>query len=491
VTSDQSAHIGSATDYSHLNGRLWGDVVLAQWTGSDEPAVVDDDGILAGAEMIGIAAGAARMFDEAGFGRGDAIPLLMDESRISIALVLGGALTGRPVAPLGTKLSVEDLSVAVRGLSARTMYVSPDKVELASRVADLIGITIVVVDACPPVAEYDWIEFSTDDTVVIVHTSGTTGHPKPVHMRQSNLMHRVLAYASVMGARRGDRFCSASPFYHTAGVAMDVTVLALGMSIIPQDWFSIDNWERAGRLGGTYMLLVPTHIDLLLAAGALDRARPRVLQYGAMPVHPETLTKALAVLPETRFLQIFGQTELSPISSLSHEDHLRALAGREDLLLSVGRPVRGIEWRIEGSDDDGIGDFTVRADHAFMKDEDGWRRTGDLGHVDSEGYLYLSGRSNDRIIRGGENIYPVEIEKALVDHPAVREAVVVGTPDRRYGEIVKAVIVLEAGSDVGPDELRSFVAERLAHFKVPAVIEFRSELPRNPSGKVLRRELRG
>ena len=490
MTSDQSAHIGSATDYSHLNGRLWGDVVLAQWTGSDEPAVVDDDGILAGAEMIGIAAGAARMFDEAGFGRGDAIPLLMDESRISIALVLGGALTGRPVAPLGTKLSVEDLSVAVRGLSARTMYVSPDKVELASRVADLIGITIVVVDACPPVAEYDWIEFSTDDTVVIVHTSGTTGHPKPVHMRQSNLMHRVLAYASVMGARRGDRFCSASPFYHTAGVAMDVTVLALGMSIIPQDWFSIENWERAGRLGATYMLLVPTHIDMLLGAGALDRANPRILQYGAMPIHPDTLTKAIERLPSTRFLQIFGQTEISPISSMSHDDHLRAVSGRHDLLLSVGRPVFGIEWRVEEPDQDGIGEFTVRALHAFVADDDGWRRTGDLGKMSDEGYLFLHGRKNDRIIRGGENIYPLEIENVLLDHPDVREAAVVGIPDRRYGEVVKAVVVLTETATIDEEGLKSFVSDRLAHFKIPALVEFRAELPRNASGKVIRRDLR-
>jgi acyl-CoA synthetase (AMP-forming)/AMP-acid ligase II len=264
----------------------------------------------------------------------------------------------------------------------------------------------------------------------------------------------------------------------------------MGVAIIPQDWFSVDNWRRAGRLGATCTLLVPTMIEMLLDAGALADANPRVLQYGAMPIHPDTLTSALAALPDTRMLQIFGQTEASPIAYLSHEDHLRAAADRPDLLLSVGRAIRGAELAIEHPDDDGIGEVVLRAPHVFQHDPDGWRRTGDFGALSDEGYLSLHGRVNDRIIRGGENIYPVEIESALAEHPMVREAAVVGVPDRKYGEVVKAVVVPSDLADPPAiDDLADHLSARVAHFKLPASYEFVSALPRNPSGKILRRQL--
>jgi acyl-CoA synthetase (AMP-forming)/AMP-acid ligase II len=470
---------------------LWTDMLLERWLGSSSPAIVDDDGQLSGDEFLSIAAGASAWFDELGFVAGDAVPALMDESRTSIAMVVGGALSRRPVAPLGTKLSIDDLVVAVKGLEARHLFVDPDRIELAQEVAAHSGVNVVVVDHPLPSATPPDPITRPDDAVTIVHTSGTTGHPKPIRLTQRPLAARVAVYQQVMGIGPGDRFCSASPFYHTAGVAMDVTVLPMGVAIIPQDWFSIDNWRRAGRLGATLVLLVPTMIEMLLAAGALADAHPRVLQYGAMPIHPETLKATLATLDGTRLLQIYGQTEASPISFLSHEDHVLANADRPDLLLSVGRAISGCELRVEGGDVDGIGEIALRAPHVFQRDDDGWRRTGDLGSIDEQGYLFLNGRLNDRIIRGGENIYPTEIETALVHHPAVREAAVIGVPDRKWGEIVKAVVV-PADRDAPPteDELRAHLSDRLAHFKLPSLYEFVSELPRNPSGKILRRALR-
>jgi acyl-CoA synthetase (AMP-forming)/AMP-acid ligase II len=301
----------------------------------------------------------------------------------------------------------------------------------------------------------------------------------------------VEVYQEVMGIGPGDRYCSASPFYHTAGVAMDVTVLGMGVAIVPQDWFSVDNWRRAGKLGVTCALLVPTMIEMLLAEGALADAAPRVLQYGAMPIHPDTLRSTLATLPHTRLLQIFGQTEASPIAYLSHEDHVRAATERPDLLLSVGRAIRGAELRIERPDEDGIGEIAMRAPHVFQHDVDGWRRTGDLGTISDEAYVTLHGRLNDRIIRGGENIYPIEIEHVLASHPGVREVAVIGMPDRKWGEVVKAVVVpVDTAAPPDADDLRALVGEHLARFKVPAIVEFTSELPRNPSGKILRRQLK-
>ncbi|MGD9704593.1 MAG: class I adenylate-forming enzyme family protein [Acidimicrobiia bacterium] len=469
----------------------WNALALRRWLGNEAPAIVDDDGVVSGDELMRLASGAAAMFDEYGFEPGDAVPALMDETRTAIAMVVGGALSRRPLAPLGTKLPVEDLVAAVRGLGARHVFVGPDRVELAEQVATRAGVELVCVDS--PLERHEPLAGACepDDTAVIVHTSGTTGRPKPVFLRQRPLVARVDVYQEVMGIGPGDRYCSASPFYHTAGVAMDVTVLGMGVAIIPQDWFSIDHWRRAGRLGVTCALLVPTMIEMLLAGDALSDASPRVLQYGAMPIHPDTLRAAMRALPDTRFLQIFGQTEVSPISFLDHDDHVLAAAHRPELLLSVGRAIRGAELRVEHPDDDGIGEIAIRAPHVFQADEDGWRRTGDLGVISEEGFVTLHGRTGDRIIRGGENIYPVEVENALREHPGVRDVAVVGVADRRWGEVVKAVIVpTVADAPPNPDELRPFVAARIAHFKVPAIIEFTTELPRTASGKVLRRRLK-
>lgn len=469
----------------------WNGLVLRHWFGSDAPAIVDDDGIVNGQELLELAAGTSAWFDELGFVAGDAIPALMDETRTAIAMVVGGAMSRRPVAPLGTKLAVDELVHAVTGLGARVLFASPERRELGEQVAAVAGVRLVVVDEPVPPAEPLAGECEPDDTVVIVHTSGTTGLPKPIYVRQRPLAARVDVYTDVMAIGPGDRYCSASPFYHTASVTMDVTVLGMGAAIVPMDWFSVENWRRVGRLGVTCALLVPTMIEMLLAEGALADATPRVLQYGAMPIHPDTLRATLDALPATSLLQIFGQTEASPITYLSHEDHVRAATDRPDLLLSVGRAIRGTELRIERADEDGIGEITLRAPHAFQQDDDGWRRTGDLGIISDEGYVTLHGRLNDRIIRGGENIYPFEIEHLLATHPGVREAVVIGVADRKWGEVVKAVVVpVDPAAAPDADELRSFVGQRLARFKVPAVVEFMAELPRNPNGKLLRRHLK-
>lgn len=412
------------------------------------------------------------------------MPALVDESPAAVALAVGAALGGRALAPLGTRLPVGDLAHAVIALGATDLVVSRQLAALAVEVGAVTNAAVhVLPDDFPPTSPSGAV-VAGSDPVLVVHTSGTTGAPKAVTMTHKAMVARIEVYGDAIELAPGDRYCSASPFHHTAGVAMALTALGRGAAVVPQAWFSVDGWRAAGAAGITHALLVPTMIDLLLEAGALGDACPRVLQYGAAPIHPATLEAALVALPSTRFAQIFGQTEVSPITVLTHEDHL---AGR---LTSVGRPVAGLELRIEGADGDGVGELAVRAPHVFVHDDDGWRRTGDLGLVDADGYVTLRGRANDLIVRGGENIYPLEVELALAAHPGVREVAVVGVPDRRYGDLVRAAVVpVDPEAPPAVDDLIAWARARLAPFKVPNVVDLVDALPRNANGKLVRRAL--
>ena len=475
-----------------MSGATWNDHVLTRWRGSDHAAVVTPDTTWSGDELLQRASGAAAWLSERGFPAGAPVPALLDASPTAIALVTGGAFARRPLAPLGTKLPPEQLAVAARACSEVGIVTTTELVASAREVARLAGLTLHVLDGPPPPRPIVEPAASPDDLALVIHTSGTTGAPKRVPVTHRALVARLAVYRATMGIGDGDRYVSASPFHHTAGVTMVFTVLGLGGAVLPQARFSVEGWREAGRLGVTHALLVPTMIDLLLAEGALADARPRLLQYGAAPIHVATLAEALAALPDTRFLQIFGQTEVSPLTALTHDDHLLGLRSRPELLTTVGRAVIDTELRVEGPDLDGIGEIAVRAPHAFVVDDDGWRRTGDLGRIDAEGYVTLHGRVGDRIIRGGENIYPIEVERALVTHPAVREVAVVGMPDRRWGEVVKAVVVpVDAAAAPTLAELQTFARPHLASFKLPTVLDVVDELPRNASGKLLRYALIG
>jgi acyl-CoA synthetase (AMP-forming)/AMP-acid ligase II len=308
---------------------------------------------------------------------------------------------------------------------------------------------------------------------------------------EDRLARRVLVNASLCALGPGSVYASASGFHHIAGLGNYVVALAAGAALAPMPRFTVEAWQDLGKLGVTHALTVPTMLEMLLDADALPLPALRILQYGAAPIHPDTLRRTLDALPAVGLVNLYGQTEGSPITCLGPEDH-RGIRdeGREDLLLSVGRAAPGVDLRIERADESGVGEVVARAAHLFLADEDGWLRTGDLGRLDEAGYLFLQGRRGEKIIRGGENIYPLEVERVLESHPGVREAAVVGVPDRRWGETVKAVIVaVDPEQPPVPDELRAYVRASLAGFKVPTDWSFLETLPRNANGKLLRRQL--
>jgi acyl-CoA synthetase (AMP-forming)/AMP-acid ligase II len=368
---------------------------------------------------------------------------------------------------------------------------APAFVGLASEVAAATGCRVGVLAEVAPSSRALDVQTVPDAIAFVLHTSGTTGSPKAIPCRQDRLAERVRVNASALSMRAESVFASPSPFHHIAVLGNHAVALAIGAAVAPMPRFDVAEWRALARAQTTHVLLVPTVIEMLLEAGALD-ALPtlQVLQYGASPIEPETLRRVLDVLPSVKPVQMFGQTEGSPITCLTPDDHRRALDGEPHLLRSVGRAAPGAEVRIDEPDDAGIGEICARAPHFFGADPDGWVRTGDLGHLDDLGYLFLAGRKADMVIRGGENVYPVEVEQVLLEHPAVRDVAVVGRPDALLGEVLKAYVVPADDSSLpSADELHAFARKSLAGFKVPAAWEFIDELPRNAAGKVLRREL--
>lgn len=470
----------------------WSQLVLGRRDSHD--AALAGERQVSYAELIGLAEAVAGWLEETGIPERTPVPALFGTSALSLATVLAGSCTGRPIAPLGPRLTARELAGCIDGLDAPVLIAESEYAGQAAAAAGRAGRKFAIVPALDPGGPQNRRTLIPESRpwaiAAILHTSGTTGAPKQVPIRQDRLASRVSVSSALMSAGPGSVYASGSPFHHIAGLGNLFVMLGAGAAVVPFPRFSVEAWQGLGGYGVTHAFLVPTMIERLLDAGALTLPGLRLLQYGSAPIRPVTLAGAVAALSGVRFINMFGQTEGSPIACLVQEDHDRALAGRPGLLASVGRAVPGIELRLADPDARGIGEILARGHHLFKLAEDGWLHTGDLARIDDEGHLYLAGRLGDRIIRGGENVHPVEVEDVLREHPAVAEVAVVGAPDEDLGQAVRAFVVLDGCVPApSPQELRAFARRDLAGFKVPTSWRFVEELPRNASGKVLRRVL--
>jgi acyl-CoA synthetase (AMP-forming)/AMP-acid ligase II len=476
-------HVATAPTWSAM---------LAWWRGRDDPAVVADGVAWSGRELLARAAGAADHLDAVTgrVGERRPVPALVASSPSAFAYVVGGAGSGHPLAPIGPRLTAREIGGCVDGLDARVLLTDPEFEPVAREVAATRDYDVAVVGKPRQSARQIDLQPPGDAVAFVLHTSGTTGAPKAVPYRQGRLAERTRVNVGLCSLAPGDVYATASPFHHIAGFGNYAVALAAGAAVAPVPRFTVDAWRALAGLGVTHALSVPTVLDLLLDAGVLGFPTLRVLQYGGSQIHPDTLRRTLAAVPGVSLVNIYGQTEGSPITCLTAEDHRRIAAeGRTDLLGSVGRAAPGVELRV-ADEEGGHGEVMARARHLFRIDDDGWLRTGDVGRLDAEGYLFLVGRKGDRIVRGGENVHPLEVEQALEEHAAVREAAVVGVPDRRWGEVVRAVVVpVDPASPPDPDELQTHARTRLAGFKVPTEWVLAGALPRNAAGKLLRRRL--
>ena len=345
-----------------------------------------------------------------------------------------------------------------------------------------------------------------EDIVSIAFTSGTTGMPKGVLQSERMIRHIVYSGIREIRIRAGGFRYSGAPLFHISGIGSILYAVAggCGSLILPQfDAETVLWWLQHG--GVTGCTLIPTMISAILA---LPEARQypypalQSMMYGGAPMTPALLREVIDTFGCDLFNGFGAGTEAGGQTMLVPEDHVDALNGKEHLLGSIGKPIMGVDLRI--CDDElrdvrrgEIGEIVTRSETVmsgyYDQPEltarslvDGWFRAGDMAWMDDEGYLYLATRKADMIIRGGENVYPVEIESVLVDHPDVRDAVVVGLADDHWGEVIGAAVILEDGAAFDPEGLRRHCREHLASYKVPEHIQCYAELPKNATGKYLK-----
>ena len=440
-------------------------------------------------------------------------------------LFYGGVKARAVAVGVNWRLSADEVAYVLQDADCRLLFTDNDSLNLARMAVAKcpFPLQIMVIDAPAGIPELDYAvwrdsqrdmdpdcEVSAHDIACQLYTSGTTGRPKGVLLTHRNFLEQRRAEAdtgSWMNADEGSVALVVMPVYHIGGLTMGTLAFHQGVATVVSknsDASSLIATIERHRVTQTF--LVPTVIQSLLDSSECrsDRLRSlRVLRYGAAPISEALLRQARETLC-CDLMQMYGMTEATgAVSCLPPADHDLKGGNR---MQSCGKPLAHVEICI--MDEQGravlpgtIGEVCVRAGSvmggywklpqatadAFHGE---WYRSGDAGCLDDQGYLYLRDRIKDMIVSGAENIYPAEIENLLCEHPAVLEAAVIGVPDPSWGEAVKAMVVLRPGEIASDADLKQFLRSRIAGFKVPKSFEFIPQLPRNPSGKVLRRELR-
>ncbi|MBX9979561.1 MAG: AMP-dependent synthetase [Mycobacterium sp.] len=423
-------------------------------------------------------------------------------------LIFASARAGLPFTPINYRLSADGIQALIHRL--------PDPLVIVDdRYRDMIGDAralrsdefLDLARTAEAAAEFA----DPDSVAVVLFTSGTTSQPKAVELTHNNLTSYITGTVEFDSAATEDAALICVPPYHIAGVGAALSNLYAGRKMVyltnfdPHEWVRLANDERV-----TTATVVPTMLDRIvtvLESGEHKLTALRNLAYGGSKVGLPLVRRALELLPDVGFVNAYGLTETSStIAVLTPDDH-RDAHGAADAAVarrlgSVGRPVPGIEVQIRAEDGTVLGpgetgELFVRGEQVSGRyagigsvlDENGWFPTKDIAMIDEDGYLFIGGRSDDTIIRGGENIAPAELEEVLIEHPHVRDVAVVGVEDPQWGQAIVAVVVPLAGVDPDPDELREYVRKSLRGSRTPDRVVFRDELPTTATGKVLRREI--
>jgi len=467
----------------------------------------------------------SRALEAAGVGRQDRVAVLDKNTPAHFDVLFGASLLNAVYVAVNWRLAPPEMAHILNDAEAKVLVVGAEFLpQLAAFEDQLRSVTRIVIaggghDKHPSLADWQHPFESTDpgaqhrpeDVAVQLYTSGTTGLPKGAMLTNLNMGVSMSTLGAELGANETSVNLVAMPLFHIGGSGWALAGMTVGAHtvLLPQ----VDPDEILSlipRYQVTHTFVVPAVLMFLLnapAVGQTDFSSLTSILYGAAPISDDVLRRCLEVMG-CAFTQVYGLTETTGAITILRADQHDADGIHRHRLRSCGVPYSYIELRIVNAEDGSnvatgeVGEIWTRSAQNMLgywnKPEetartitpDGWLRTGDAGFVDGDGFVYLHDRIKDMIVSGGENIYPAEVENVLMSHPAVADVAVIGVPSERWGETVKAVVVFAPGTTASASELIEHCRLSLAHFKCPTSVDAIDVLPRNPSGKILKRELR-
>jgi long-chain acyl-CoA synthetase len=475
----------------------------------DRTAIKLDDFEITYEQLNEASARCAALLKSKGIEPGDRVGIMLPNIPQFAVTYYGLLRAGGVVVPMNPLLKGREVDFYLKDPEAKILFAFSGFEEAARQGADEAGAELILVEPgefekliAEHEPDYDVEDRADDDTAVILYTSGTTGKPKGAELTHHNLLENARVAISLAETSEDDILLGALPLFHSFGQTCGLNASMLAgstLSMIPR-FDPAKALEIIQRDKVTIFQGVPTMFTAMLhddTKDDVDVSCLRVCMSGgsAMPVE---VLRGFEDQFGCKVLEGYGLSETSPVASFNHPD-------RERKPGSIGTPIEGVEMKCVDEDgkevDQGeVGEIVIKG-HNVMKGywnrqeateeaiKDGWFYTGDMGKVDEDGYFSIVDRKKELIIRGGYNVYPREIEEVLYEHPAVQEAAVVGVPDDKMGEEVGAAIVLKQGEDCSEDDLKAYVKEQVAGYKYPRRIWFVDELPKGPTGKILKREI--
>ena len=463
-------------------------------------------------ELLGAASGAAARIRDSGCGF---VSVLDVSSPATPVALFGAAMAGVPYAPLNYRLPADRVEALIARLEPLYLVADEDGCAAHGKHPAVLAAVASPTLLEEAIAQGDPETAWPDDPGIAVQlfTSGTTGPPKAAILRHEHLMSYILGSVEFLSADEDEAALVSVPPYHIAGISALLSGVYAGRRIVQLANFNAGAWlDLAEREAVTSAFVVPTMLARIVEELEAGERRPdlgslRAIAYGGGRMPVNVIERALDLFPGVDFTNAYGLTETSStITLLGPEDHREALASDDPdvraRLGSVGQALPSVAIEIRGVDNRPLppgqpGEVHVRGPQVSGEyrersviDADGWFPTRDTGHLDTEGYLFLSGRADDVIVRGGENISPAEVEDVLLGHDAVADAAAVAVPSEQWGEAVGVAVVLKPGASAGSEELCEAVRSRLRSSRVPEAVRFVDELPYNETGKLLRREIK-
>lgn len=471
---------------------------------------------------------AANGLSALGIGRGDRIAYFGKNIHLYFEVLLGALKIGAVMTPVNWRLAVPELVYVLNDCQASVLFVGAGFAELLGQARPMLthAEQIVGIDA-PDLSAADYrtwrngfltsdpqAEGEREDDAIQLYTSGTTGYPKGAILTNGSILASRPSAMAAAELREwqvpipGEVTLLAMPCFHISGTGTGLGTMFAGTgSIVLAEYDPTKALEMIETYPISKIFMVPAAIQILLnhpRVAEVDFGQLKFITYGASPIPLDLMVAAMERFG-CGFVQMYGMTETSgTIVTLDPEDHTPDGGPR---MRSVGKPLPGVEIKIVSADGNlvgprVIGEISTRSPKnmkgywnkpeatAMTIDAGGWLRTGDAGYLDEEGYLYIHDRVKDMIISGGENVYPAEVENAIFSHPKVADVAVIGVPDPKWGEAVKACVVTIPGAELSEAEVIAYARQHVAGYKCPKSVDFVPALPRNASGKVLRRELR-